>query len=162
MKTTTTTTTTAAASTFISGIAKLEGEAIDLCHAYHLHIVTLDQSEWQAEFDQLATSAHTWEGLPLAAIAQALSRAVGDSQEGGAFGRGAFRAICEKLQGDYTKSNAATWSRAKSSGQTKATGKPKGTPSRKPTAKEQAQAILAKLEGRDDVRKELVKLILAA
>ena len=162
MKTTTTTTTTAAASTFISGIAKLEGEAIDLCHAYHLHIVTLDQSEWQAEFDQLATSAHTWEGLPLAAIAQALSRAVGDSQEGGAFGRGAFRAICEKLQGEYTKSNAATWSRAKSSGQTKATGKPKGTPAPKLTAKQQAQAILAKLEGHEDVRKELVKLILSA
>ena len=158
----TTETNTQAASTFINGIAKLEGEAIDLCDSYHNHIVTLEQSDWQAEFDQLAASAQTWEGLPLAAIAQALSRAVGDSKEGRAFGRGAFRAICEKLQGEYTKSNAATWSRAKSSGQTKATGKPKGTPAPKLTAKQQAQAILAKLEGHEDVRKELVKLILSA
>jgi hypothetical protein len=43
-----------------------------------------------------------------------------------------------------------------------ATGKPKGKPSRKPTPKEEAQAILAKLEGRDDVRTELIKLILEA
>ena len=174
----TTETNTQAASTFINGIAKLEGEAIDLCDAYHLHIVTLEQSEWQAEFDRLASAAHQWENLPTAAIAGGLSKAVKDSKEGGDFGRGAFHAICEKLQGKYLTiktdkaayqksqarraSNAASWSREKSKGQTKATGKPEGTPAPKPTAKEQAQAILAKLEGHEDVRKELVKLILSA
>ena len=162
MTTTTTTTNTQAASTFINGLAKVQNAENDICYAYHIHITSLAQEDWQGEFDRLASCAYQWEELSLASIARGLSQSVGDSKEGGTFGRGAFRAICEKLQGEYTKSNSATWSRAKSENQTMATGKPKGKPSRKPTAKEQAQAILAKLEGRDDVRTELVKLILEA
>lgn len=175
---TTTTTNTQAASTFIDGIAHLDNALTDLTEGYHIHITALYPSEWEAEFERLATAASQWTNLDLAPIARGLAQAVKDSKEGGDFGRAAFHAICEKLQGDYVTdkkdkeaykksqarkaSNSVAWSRAKSKSQKKETGRPAGKPSRKPTAKEQAQAILAKLEGHDDVRAELIKLILEA
>lgn len=174
----TTKTNTQAASTFITGLAKVQNAENDICYDYHLHITSLAQADWQAEFERLASAAYQWEDLSLASIARGLAQSVGDSKEGGDFGRCAFHAICEKLQGDYVTdkkdkeaykksqarkaSNSVAWSRAKSKSQKKETGRPAGKPSRKPTAKEQAQAILAKLEGRDDVRDALVKLILEA